>query len=116
MNAATLSFSILLPAFFFSLCFCPRADAISCPRGFITVGATSKEVLTKCGEPASSESWEDARPVGPLMYNSRYGFYTFTIYVPMETWVYNFGPAKFMQTLTFEKGRLIDIKSAGYGY
>lgn len=32
-----------------------------------------------------------------------------------EEWTYNFGPRRFMQVVTFENGRLIDVQSAGYG-
>ena len=107
----------LLIAFFLSLCSCSRADAFSCPGGFISVGASMEEVLSKCGQPAASESWEEARAISaPIIFDSRYGPFSYVVYIPMETWLYNFGPNRFMQTLTFERRKLVNIESAGYGY
>ena len=39
-------------------------------------------------------------------------------YVPVviEVWVYNFGPRRFLQELSFENGELIEIEPLGYGY
>ena len=36
--------------------------------------------------------------------------------VPVEIWLYNLGPNKFMQRLRFEDGELIEIESLGYGF
>jgi len=32
-----------------------------------------------------------------------------------EKWAYNFSPNRLMQVVVFENGKLIDVKSAGYG-
>ncbi len=116
MRGRILFFTILSLAFFLSLC-CPRgANALSCRHGYVSAGATMQEVLSKCGEPADSESWEDARVASAPVYNSRYGFYALMVYVPMDTWIYNFGPNKFIQVLIFERGKLVKIQRGGYGY
>ena len=39
-----------------------------------------------------------------------------SVEVPVETWVYNFGPSKFMRKLRFEDGVLVEIKVLDYGY
>ena len=36
--------------------------------------------------------------------------------VPVESWVYNFGPNKFMRKVRFENGIVADIETLGYGY
>lgn len=36
--------------------------------------------------------------------------------VIIDEWEYNFGPNRLKQRVTFENGRIISIKSTGYGY
>ena len=36
--------------------------------------------------------------------------------VKIEEWTYNFGPERFIRTLTFENGELVDIETGGYGF
>jgi hypothetical protein len=116
MKRSTHRFISPALVFFISLYLCARADALSCRGGFISVGATTEEVLYKCGSPADVRNWEDARLIGPPTYDTRFGIYSLVIYVPMEAWTYNFGPGKFMATLTFEKGKLKLIERGRYGY
>jgi hypothetical protein len=35
--------------------------------------------------------------------------------VRVEEWVYNFGPTQLMSSLIFENGRLVRIRTLGYG-
>jgi len=37
------------------------------------------------------------------------------VHKTFEEWTYNFGPRRLMQVVVFENGRLVDVKSAGYG-
>ena len=36
--------------------------------------------------------------------------------IPVEVWLYNFGPDKLMQQVRFEDGRVVKIESLDYGY
>jgi hypothetical protein len=38
------------------------------------------------------------------------------IEVTVEEWVYDFGPRRFMQYLTFEGGQLVAVRSGSYGH
>ena len=38
-----------------------------------------------------------------------------TVTAVIEVWLYDFGPRRFMEELSFENGRLIAIESLGYG-
>ena len=41
-----------------------------------------------------------------------------TIYVPVviEVWLYDFGPRRFVQVVSFEHGRVVALQPVGYGY
>jgi hypothetical protein len=41
-----------------------------------------------------------------------------TIYVPVviEVWLYDFGPQRFVQEVSFEHGRVVALQPVGYGY
>ena len=36
--------------------------------------------------------------------------------VPVERWLYNFGPNRLMLRLRFEDGTLVEVRTLGYGY
>ena len=37
------------------------------------------------------------------------------IEVAIDEWLYDFGPQRFIQHLTFEQGKLVDVTSGKYG-
>ncbi len=94
-----------------------EAASLRCGQTLVADGALKTEVLAKCGEPAAKQfrtvtdsagSWTPG-PNGGGTGERR------TITREYEEWTYNFGPRRFMQVVTFEDGRLIDVQSAGYG-
>ena len=106
--------------------FAAPSDVLSadfrCGNNIISIGARKSEVLRKCGEPASTETWEavrykgslGSRPVLPDEDLSR----PFLVkeLVTIEEWEYNLGPGQFIRYLRFENGRLIRITTGDYGY
>ena len=95
----------------------PAYAALRCGTHLVSEGDTRSEVIAKCGQPAEIDQrtailrrplvWIGGRPVtvGESL-----------IEVPVEVWVYNFGPNKLMRRLRFEDGLLVDIDTLGYGY
>jgi hypothetical protein len=71
----------------------PRA---LCEPDTIHVGDRTFDVLVKCGEPVSRDL-RQGRTV-------------------LEVWTYDFGQHRFVRSLEFQGGRLVRIKSGGYGY
>ena len=76
---------------------------------------TQTSVWSKCGEPDTMSQYVQYRPLREM---NAFGCTHITGYVPVvtEVWVYNFGPRRFMQQLSFEDGSLNAITSLGYGY
>jgi hypothetical protein len=72
-------------------------------------GATKAEVRAKCGEPILKEERKEE-----ILVNADAGTKR-TITIIIEEWTYNFGPNKFIRIFQFKNGKLVDIKTGGYG-
>lgn len=91
--------------------------ALNCGGRTVSPGDRKVEVLGRCGEP----SWREERlvetaerdfldtPDRTLLDERR-------VVSTVEEWVYNFGPSRLLYFLTFQDGRLADIRTGGYGY
>ncbi|HAD03721.1 MAG: hypothetical protein A2091_12520 [Desulfuromonadales bacterium GWD2_61_12] len=87
-----------------------HAGSMRCGTYLVANGDTKADVLLKCGEPvAQSEHQEQLREGIDQAQEVR------TTFV-FNDWVYNFGPDRFMQIVTFMNGRVADIRSGSYGY
>jgi len=93
-----------------------HADSLRCGTALVHEGDTTAQVIAKCGEATEVDRrsvwrrpvvWIHGRPVhvGDDL-----------IEIPVELWVYNLGPNKFMRRLRFEDGRVVDIETLDYGY
>ena len=93
-----------------------HADGFSCGTRLVTDGMHQYDVREICGEPAEVVRttilrrpvvWRYGRPwyVGPE-----------EVPVPVETWIYDFGPMRLMRKLRFEDGVLTDVQTLGYGH
>lgn len=101
---------------------CPEAAfAMRCGTSLVVEGQSKFDVLQRCGQPAYTDSrleyrwapgWYGARPLG-----TPEGYYPpgSVRQVIIDEWVYNFGSTQLMPSLIFEDGRLITIRSLGYG-
>jgi heme A synthase len=94
------------------------AKAMYCGTSLVLEGQTQYQVATNCGDPAWRQtnivyrSLANGTGVGPQA-----GVLQQTIVpVMVEEWIYDFGPTQLMQSLTFESGRLIQLRSLGYGH
>lgn len=89
------------------LALAPRAgagDAIRCGSRIVTVEARAAEILAACGEPAFRDVYALPGPALPGEIAER------------EQWTYNFGRNQLLQVLSLRNGRLVDIRTDGYGF
>jgi hypothetical protein len=93
-----------------------QADAFQCGSSLVATGDTRDQVAAKCGNPADVErssvfvqstAWVNGVPVSAG---------NTLIEVPVELWLYNFGPTQLMRRVRFESGRVVAIEILGYGY
>jgi hypothetical protein len=102
------------------------AESLRCGEALIAEGTTQAEVAARCGQPSQIQRqtlYSDgatALPGGPLPGNgppllpgvvTRSGSE-----MAVETWIYNFGPNRLMQSIRFENGVVVKIESLRYGF
>lgn len=102
--------SVLLAA---SSVFPEEAEALSCSRRIISTGDSDHRVVSLCGEPTSKTTRVVERSVyvrGPAG-----GVFSESVSVLVETWIYDFGPRRLTQRLTFEDGVLVRVQTGRAG-
>lgn len=103
------------------------AGDFRCGTRLVSEGDTKFEVLEKCGQPDFVDVRHESRIKRDFFERSferrdlddpeRYRFPLFVVEdVEIEEWTYNLGSQRFIRYLTFENGRLVDIKVGDYGY
>jgi hypothetical protein len=80
------------------------ADSLRCGGRLVERGDLALTVIDRCGEPDYVDAWPATR-VGARVYPSG-----------IEQWYYNFGPARLIQILRFEEGRLQRVSSGDHGF
>jgi hypothetical protein len=86
----------------------PRAaqagDSMRCGSRIVTVEARAADILAACGDPAYRDiySWPAPRLPGEV--------------ADVEQWTYNFGRNQLLHVLKLRHGRLVDIRTDGYGF
>lgn len=83
-------------------------NTMSCKGRIVKVGDAAYRVRTLCGDPDFTQQRVEQRGAG-----NRFG--ARSVELVIEEWVYDFGPSRFVQYLTFEGGRLIAIRAGEYG-
>jgi hypothetical protein len=90
------------------------APALDCNGRLIDIGARSWQVKEICGAPADIQ--DNTKEFPELIYDPIRQLYVQTLVSVSQTvWTYNFGPTRFLYYLTFQEGKLIDIKTGDYG-
>lgn len=113
---------LLLPTFFGLVLWLAAspASAFWCRGSLVLEGDRAHEVRARCGEPASivATTEEITTFVGGRSRVDRTGVYGGTSVsrtIAVETWIYDFGPTRFMEELRFENGVLVRLTRLGYG-
>ena len=102
------------------------AFGFRCGRKLVIENMHEAQVIKACGAPTSSRHLGYStrgsyipvrRSISPGVTTEHFpGYGQYTEEVVLTEYVYNFGPRKFMQRLTFEAGVLVKIEAIGYGY
>jgi len=94
--------------------------SLRCKTRLISPGAAAYEVRSVCGTPDDTQSRTESRTIRravsvPCATGYCSAMVDETVTVNVEEWIYDFGPQRFIQFLTFESGKLINVRSGGYG-
>ncbi len=100
-------------------------DTLTCKDRVVSLGDAKYDVSALCGTPDSVERRVETRSVRrrsdvpcrvgngitrcPALVDD-------TVEITIEEWVYDFGPNRFVQYLTFEQGKLLQIRQGNYGH
>ncbi len=91
------------------------AFAFRCGTRVITSGDPADKVLQFCGSPVSVQTRHAERPYIDELGRS-YLSRGLVEEVVIEEWMYNLGPNQLMRLVRIENGRVVEVKSLGYGY
>lgn len=94
-----------------------EAHALQCGQRLVVEGDRIHYVRSVCGEPASVVTRTETRTTysGGVAPNGRFAGQASSVTVSIEVWVYDFGPNRFMEELTFENGVLVASRPIGPG-
>ena len=93
-------------ALFCSIFFASAAHAMRCGNSLVYEGDSEYDVLYKCGEPLSKQTYD--QPV--IQYNAQ-GYQIGAISSSITKWIYQQSPADFQYVLTFDQGVLKKINA-----
>jgi len=93
-----------------------HADAMRCGNRLVTFGDTRSAVLNTCGEPTEVETRTILRRPTYALNGRVYYYGDGYVEVPVEVWIYNFGPYKLMRRVRFVDGIVDEIDTLGYGF
>ncbi|MFP2923971.1 DUF2845 domain-containing protein [Pyxidicoccus sp. 3LG] len=91
-----------------------QAASLRCGNALVSDGASKSEVVSKCGEPTAKESRTESEEVKTREQGSDTST-KHVVHKTFEEWTYNFGANRLVQVVVFENGKLVEVKSAGYG-
>lgn len=99
------------------------ADSLRCDNQLVHEGDSQYEVKSVCGQPDDMQRRTETRRVQravqrPCAHGSGTCVVVVDDYVEItvDEWVYDFGPRRFLQYLTFEGGQLVAVRSGSYGH
>jgi len=90
------------------------AALFRCGGGIVSPGDSLERVADICGEPDQVAERVEVRRSGGEWCDGRYRDGV-TRVVHIETWVFDLGPQRLVQALTFENGSLVRIEPRGFG-
>jgi hypothetical protein len=79
-------------------------DGLRCGSNLVSVGASSGEVLAKCGPPTATRQEERT-----------WWVHGHCIHIVIDYWTYDTGPNDFVRTLSFRDGALTDVEVGSWG-
>jgi len=87
-----------------------RSAAGPCDPGRFHVGLSQYELLQQCGAPFFKDSRREEREFAVSKGVRK------RVLARIEEWTYNLGPDQFLRILTFENGKLVDVRTGDRGF
>lgn len=85
-----------------------------CDENAIHEGDTKLDVVSRCGEPAVVDAWDEA---GGVLVRDGKGFAAGSgSTLRVERWTYDLGRNRLLRIVRFEDGRVVKVGTGSYGY
>lgn len=88
----------------------PGAGKLTCDGRIVVIGSRMEEVSDRCGPPAWQQRLYDT-PVADAATDLSGAQLSI-----IDEWIYNFGPDRLIRFLRFREGRLVGVRTDGYGF
>jgi hypothetical protein len=98
------------------------AESLRCQDRLVKIGHHGYDVSALCGPPDAVEQRVERRAVRRRVRVRcvQFGWCDTevedSVEVPVEVWIYDFGPQRLMQYVTFVQGQVVRIESGNYGH
>jgi hypothetical protein len=97
------------------------ANSLRCDNQLVQEGDSQYEVKSLCGHPDDVQQRTETRRVQravqrPCARGSCVVVVDDYVEITVDEWIYDFGPRRFLQYLTFEGGQLVAVRSGPYGH
>lgn len=92
------------------------AWAFRCGNKLVLEGDPGAKVIAICGEPTERKAYTILRPPIIWYYGRPIRVNGGEIEVVVETWIYNLGSRKLMQSVRLEDGIVVEVDTLGYGH
>ena len=99
------------------------ANGMRCDNRLVQPGDSTYDVKTLCGPPDDAQQRTEQRRVRHAVTRECAApggrcsvLVEEVIDIVIDEWTYDFGPQRFLQYLTFEQGKLVLVRSGGYGH
>jgi len=91
-----------------------RLPRSRCDPGMLHEGDAKLDVLARCGEPATVDTWDEAR--GAFVVGEPGVAAAESVTIRVEVWTYDLGPNQFVRFVRMENGRVTGVSTGTYGY
>ncbi|MGC4000968.1 MAG: DUF2845 domain-containing protein [Anaeromyxobacter sp.] len=92
--------------------FAPRRA--TCDAAAIRVGDRKLDLISRCGEPAVRDAWQEERAVSRIDLDGGTAYSAGSVQV--ERWVFDFGGRSFVAEALLENGQVVAVQRGGYGH
>ena len=87
-----------------------QTPLVACDAGQFRIGLTQYELLQRCGAPFFKDSRDEERVL-----RLGQGLHQYVV-KHIDEWTYNLGPNQFLRILSFENGKLVEVRSGDRGF
>ncbi len=91
-----------------------RPKKSTCDPAVLSVGKLTIEILSRCGEPAVRDEWQEG--VGAVSEVAGVVYPLGVTYRTVALWTYDFGPNQLVRFVRVEDGKVTRVETGSYGY